>query len=203
VKRLPLLIEAFANARPRFDGPAALVLLGGYPGECEGEHPLEAIARTGAEDVFLAGWHPHAALPDFLNASDVLVHPSVNEQFGLVLVEAMACGLPAIAVERGGPADIVEQGRTGWLLAPDDREALEQALVDAVNGPRDRELMGQAARERAMRSYAWPPIGERLAELVRGARRGSLVHQPRSPVAHPRGDVHAARKPLVSPRRGS
>ncbi len=48
VKRLPLLIEAYARARPRFAGPAALVLLGGYPGEWEGEHPIETIERLGA-----------------------------------------------------------------------------------------------------------------------------------------------------------
>ena len=112
VKRLPLLIEAFAAARPRFAGPAALVLLGGYPGEWEGEHPIETIERLGLEDVFLAGWHSHAELPDFLNAADLLVHASVNEQFGQVLVEAMACELPVIAVDRGGPAAIVDDPAT-------------------------------------------------------------------------------------------
>ncbi|MDP9189429.1 MAG: glycosyltransferase family 4 protein, partial [Actinomycetota bacterium] len=116
VKRLPLLVEAFAAARARLSEPAALVLLGGYPGEWEGEHPLEAIERLGTSDVFLAGWHPHHELPDFLNASDLLVHPSVLEQFGQVLVEAMACGVPAIAVERGGPATIVDHAETGWLI---------------------------------------------------------------------------------------
>ena len=64
VKRLPLLIEAYAQAAPRFDRRAPLVLVGGFPGEWEGEHPLEAIRRTGARDVFLAGWHDHAELPD-------------------------------------------------------------------------------------------------------------------------------------------
>ena len=57
VKRLPLLIEAFARARPRFDEPAALVLVGGHAGEWEGEHPLDAIERLGCPGVFLAGWH--------------------------------------------------------------------------------------------------------------------------------------------------
>ena len=60
VKRLPLLIEAYAAARPRLARPAPLVILGGFPGEWEGEHPLETIERTGAQDVFLAGWHSHA-----------------------------------------------------------------------------------------------------------------------------------------------
>ena len=50
----------------------------------------------------------------------MLVHASVREQFGQVLVEAMACGVPPIAVERGGPATIVDHGQTGWLVEPDD-----------------------------------------------------------------------------------
>jgi glycosyltransferase involved in cell wall biosynthesis len=167
VKRLPLLIEAFVAARPGFDRETALVLLGGFPREWEGEHPLETIERTGATDVFLAGWHPHDSLPEFLGASDVLVHPSVNEQFGQVVVEAMACGLPPIAVDRGGPADIVDSGETGWLIPPDDLGALVEAMHAAVNDGAERRRRGRAARVEALASYDWGPIGNRLAELVR------------------------------------
>ena len=163
-----------------------MVLLGGHPGEWEGEHPLDAIERTGAENVFLAGWHEHAPLPDFFNASDVLVHSSANEQFGQVLIEAMASGLPVIAVERGGPAHIVDHGETGWLIEPDDREALEQAMVEAVNEPERRQRMGVAARTEAIDSYGWPKIGAELAELVvneagRGRARGRGDSCCRSP----------------------
>ncbi len=143
------------------------MLLGGYPGEWEGEHPLEAIERLGARDVFLAGWHPHRELPDFLNASDLLVHPSVLEQFGQVLVEAMACGVPAIAVERGGPATIVDHAETGWLVGPDDLEALTEAIVEAVNDRTEREIMGRAARGEAVENYSWDQIGARIARLAR------------------------------------
>ncbi len=174
VKRLPLLIEAFVAARPRFHDRTALVLLGGFPGEWEGEHPHDAIERCRAQDVFLAGWHSHAVLPDFLNASDVLVHASVNEQFGQVLVEAMACGLPAIAVDRGGPADILDDGETGWLVPPDDLGALVEAMLFAVNEPAARRRAGEAARLEAQRSYAWDSIGAHLADVVRGS-----VERPR------------------------
>lgn len=171
VKRLSLLIEAFAVAQSRFDNRTALVLLGGFPGEWEGEHPLDVIDRTGVANVFLAGWHSHAELPDFINASDALVHASVNEQFGQVLVEAMACGLPAIAVDRGGPADILEDGETGWLIAPDDGAALADAMVAAVNRPLVRRRLGGAARREAIRSYAWETVGVELADMVRDTAR--------------------------------
>jgi glycosyltransferase involved in cell wall biosynthesis len=166
VKRLPLLIEAYAEARGRLREPTALVLLGGHAGEWEGEHPVEAIERLGCPDVFLAGWHSHADLPDFLRASDLLVHASVHEQFGQVLVEAMACGLPAIAIDRGGPAVIVDDPKTGWLVAPDDVAALAGAMVEAVEDAPRRLQRGGRAREEAVERYTWHQIGLDLATVA-------------------------------------
>ena len=152
------------------------MLVGGFPGEWEGEHPLEAIRRTGARDVFLAGWHDHAELPDFLAASDIVVLPSVREQFGQVLVEGGACRLPAIAVDAHGPAEIVRDGETGRLVPPDDREALAAALVEAVNDPAERRRRGRLAAEDARAKYSWPALAERVAGVYGAAvsRRARL-----------------------------
>jgi glycosyltransferase involved in cell wall biosynthesis len=165
VKRLPLLIEAYTRARPGFARRAPLVIVGGFPGEWEGEHPLTAIKRCGASDVFLAGWHGHDELPAFLAASDVVVLPSVREQFGQVLVEGMACGLPAIAVDAWGPADIVEHGETGWLVEPDDVDSLANALVHAVNCPAERRRRGLKGAEVARERYSWPALAEDVARV--------------------------------------
>ena len=152
VKRLPLLIEAFARARPRFRTRTALVLLGGYPGEWEGEHPIETIERLGLSDVFLAGWHSHEELPDFINAADLLVHASVKEQFGQVLVEAMACGLPVIA----STAAARRRSSTipipaGWFLpttsTPWPRRWWRRSTTPPAGG-----LRGRSARERGRRT---------------------------------------------------
>lgn len=169
VKHLPLLIEAFAQAQAQLAEPAALVLIGGHPGEWEGEHPYDTIQRTGARDVFLAGWHAHDKLPEFLRAGDLLVHAAVREQFGQVLIEAMACGLPVIAVDRGGPAAIVEDPETGWLVPPDDRDALAAAMTAAIRNPDDRRRRGKRAREEAVAHYSWSQLGKSLAEVVRAA----------------------------------
>jgi len=169
VKRLPLLIEAFARAQRQLTEPAALVLIGGHPGEWEGEHPCEAIERTGARGVFLAGWHRHDELPPSLRAGDLLVHASVWEAFGQVLVEAMACGLPVIAVERGGPASIVDDPETGWLVGPDDVDALAGAIVAAVSDEGERRRRGERAREQAVERFSWSQLGGELAEVVRAA----------------------------------
>lgn len=165
VKRIPLLIRAYARARERFGVRAPLVLLGGYPGEWEGEHPLQVIRETGARDVFLAGWRGHDDLADGLNASDVLVLPSVREQFGQVIVEAMACGLPPIAVDAHGPATIIEAGDDGWLVPPDDEEALAGALVEAVNDAGERRRRGNNAYESSRARYSWPALAKEVAAV--------------------------------------
>lgn len=170
VKRIPLLIRAHARARDRFGAPMPLVLLGGYPGEWEGEHPLAVVRDTGAHEVFLAGWHGHDDLPAGLHASDVLVLPSVHEQFGQVIVEAGACGLPSIAVDAHGPATIVRPGETGWLVAPDDEDAMVDALLDAARDAPERARLGEAARRDALEHYSWPALVERLADVYDAVR---------------------------------
>ena len=163
-KRLPLLISAHARAVERLGKPAPLVLVGGHPGEWEGEHPLATARRIGNRQVFLAGWRPHEELPQALNAADVLVLPSVAEAFGLVLLEAMACGLPVITSRAHGPAAIVADGETGWLIPPDDEDALVDALLAAANGQQERRARGRRAQT-VSRRYGWAVIAPRFASL--------------------------------------
>jgi glycosyltransferase involved in cell wall biosynthesis len=165
VKRIPLLIRAYARARDRFEQRAPLVLIGGYPGEWEGEHPLDVVRATGAQDVFLAGWHGHDDLGQALNAADVVVLPSVHEQFGQVIVEGMACGLPAIAIDAHGPATIIDDPCDGWLVPPDDEDAMADALVQAVNDPDERRRRGDAAYEVARARYSWPALAKDVAAV--------------------------------------
>lgn len=167
VKRIPLLIRAHTRARERFGRPAPLVILGGFPGEFEGEHPLSVVEDVEARDVFLAGWHGHDELALALNASDVVVLPSVHEQFGQVLVEGMACGLPVVAVDNHGPATIVDDGETGLLVPPDDEEALADALATIVNDGEQRRSMGEAAYERSRERYSWPALADKVGEVYR------------------------------------
>ncbi len=178
VKRLGLLIDAFARAQRAAPPVSALVILGGFPGEWEAEHPWDAVERTGARNVFLAGWHEHSALSSFLNATDVQVLASVREQFGLVLVEGMACGLPAIAVDRLGPAEIIEDGRTGWLVEPDDVNQLTHAIVAVLGDDRERLSRGRAARATAVARWGWPALAGRVAGALDEAGQAVLA-QPR------------------------
>jgi glycosyltransferase involved in cell wall biosynthesis len=176
VKRLGLLIEAFARAERRTRRVPALVIVGGYPGECEGEHPWDAVQRTGARNVFLAGWHEHSTLSSFLNATDAQVLASVSEQFGLVLVEGMACALPAIGVNRLGPAEIIDDGRTGWLVEPDDVNQLTDSIVSVLDDDPERLRRGLAARVSATERWGWPALAGQMADALDEAYLTGSIH---------------------------
>lgn len=175
VKRLDRLIGAFGQACRRARGPAALVLVGGHPGEWEGDHPAEISSRLGLSNVFLAGWYRQEELPDLFAASDAVVLASEREQFGQVLVEGMACGLPVIAPRLLGPAMIVEDGRTGWLTEPDDEDALEHAILEAMNDPGERRRRGAESPAVVRERFSWKRISEEFAglldEVANGRRR--------------------------------
>jgi len=157
-KRVPLLVRAFARAKPLFDRPASLVVWGGYPGEWEGEHPVTVAREIGADGLFFAGWRGHADLAEALAACDALVVPSVNDSFPQTPLEAMAVGLPVIAANSGGLPFMVnlDPARpTGWLVPPDDERALSEALVEAVNRPREVARRGDAALAHARANLSW------------------------------------------------
>jgi glycosyltransferase involved in cell wall biosynthesis len=166
IKRLDRLIAAFGRAQQDFVRPAALVLVGGHPGEWEREHPAEVAARLGAAHVLLAGWQAQERLPAFLSAAEAVVLTSEYEQFGQVLVEAMACAVPAVATRSPGPSAIIQDGCTGWLVEPDDEAALCAALVQVVNDTPERERRGQAARQAVRENFSWTATAEQLAAVL-------------------------------------
>src|SRR5438128_482323 len=139
-------------------------MVGGRHGEWEDEHPLTAACAAGDEHVFITGWRHHQQLPQALNAADLLVLPSVAEAFGLVLIEAMASGLPVIACRTHGPAEMVVDGKTGWLVSPDDQDSLTDALLAAATGDQERLARGRRA-EAESRHHGWPATIRRLILL--------------------------------------
>jgi glycosyltransferase involved in cell wall biosynthesis len=176
VKRVPLLLRAYAAARPRLAAPAPLVIWGGFPGEWQGEHPVAVAREVGEDGIFFAGWRGHDDLPDGLACSDVMVGPSIREGFGQVFIEAMACAVPVIVPRSGGPISFVNTapGRpNGWLVEPDDVGSLTDALVEAVNNPDRRRERGENAYEQIRSTYSWDSLAGRFAALYEAlAARG-------------------------------
>jgi glycosyltransferase involved in cell wall biosynthesis len=167
-KRVPLLVRAYARARKRMSIPAPLVIWGGAPGEWEGEHPHSVATRAGVDGVFFAGWRGHDELPRGLTCADCFVAPSSQEPFGLVYLEAMACGLPVIGTLSGGPpsfVNVVPGEPDGWLVPPDDEEALANAMVRAVDEPAQRIRRGENAARHVRDSYSWDGLAGRFTRL--------------------------------------
>ncbi len=177
-KRVPLLIRAYAVVRETLGGGAPpLVIWGGYPGEWEGEHPHTVATALGVEGVFFVGWRGHEDLAAGFNCADVFVAPSVDEPFGQVYLEAMACGLPVIATNSGGPMSFVNTDPVrpnGWRVTPDSGTALADAMIDAVSDPVARLERGSNARQMIEREYDWRRVAgyiDRIYSDVLAQRR--------------------------------
>ena len=88
-----------------------------------------------------------------LPALDVLVHPATDEPFGRVLCEAMAAGIPVVAVRSSGPEHIVPDGEAGHLVAPGDAAALARQTLRLLDSPEDTRRMGAAARRHVVKHF--------------------------------------------------
>ena len=168
-KRVPLLVRAYATAREALGpSPPPLVIWGGYPGEWEGEHPHTVATRLGVDGVFFVGWRGHEDLAVGFNCADVFVAPSVDEPFGQVYLEAMACGLPVIATDSGGPQSFVNTDPAqpnGWRVTPDDEAELADAIVEATSSESTRSHRGGNARLLIERQYDWRRIAQHIDRI--------------------------------------
>ncbi len=90
---------------------------------------------------------------ELLSCADLLVHPAANEPFGRVVAEAMARSKPVVAVNSAGPADIVIDGETGFLVACDDAGAMARAILSLAGDSKLRAAMGDAGRKRAVAMF--------------------------------------------------
>jgi glycosyltransferase involved in cell wall biosynthesis len=105
-----------------------------------------------AEDIRFLG--NRRDVPALLAAADLFVLPSLWEGLPLVLLEAMAAGLPAVVTAVGGNPEVVENGVSGVLVPAGDEQALAAAMLSLLNNPLRRQQMGQAARERFDRYFS-------------------------------------------------
>jgi glycosyltransferase involved in cell wall biosynthesis len=139
------LLRAFAKLIEQKEN-ARLVLIGDGPLR---EEVLRLAGKLGSA-VILPGYQPYSQLPLFYALSDVFVHPSVNEPWGVSVQEALACALPVLVAEGvGSRFDLLNDGETGWVFANGDDETLAQRLHELAGDDALRQNMGMAAREHA------------------------------------------------------
>jgi glycosyltransferase involved in cell wall biosynthesis len=130
----------------------------------------QARARSSRrERITLHGFVDHTDVPAVLAHLDVLVLPSVYEELGSVMVEAMASGVPVVATRVGGIPELVRDGETGLLVdGRCDVDELARAIDRLLEDHDLRARLGAAARDRA-REYSWPALAERITALYSAA----------------------------------
>jgi D-inositol-3-phosphate glycosyltransferase len=172
LKGLDTLIRAVACLRlTDFYEPVHLAVIGGDPGASPETISTE-MARlqqlcddlcVGKMVVFL-GKRGQDTLPYYYSAAEVVVMPSHYESFGMVALEAMACGTPVIASQVGGLAFLVQDGVTGYTVPAEDHDALCAKLSDLLGDPQLRQTLGQNAIRYAQ-EYDWERIAHQISRV--------------------------------------
>lgn len=163
-KGLHVLIEALAQI------PEAALVVGG-DGEWRTEYEAMARARLG-ERVRFVGDVADDALPDYYRAADALALPSIDrtEAFGLVLLEALACGTPVVASRLPGVRTLVDEGRTGFLVEPGDALDLAAKLAECL---RSHDALSPNAVAFVRERYSWEAIAGQLLALYQRLLAGA------------------------------
>jgi D-inositol-3-phosphate glycosyltransferase len=164
---------ALSGARPAPGaerlGRASLMIIGG-PSGAQGSDELAAV-RRGVDRNLLAGRvhlvapQRHEVLSTSYRAADVVVVPSRSESFGLVALEASACGIPVVASAVGGLTTLVDHGRTGYLVEGRDPALFAHHLRHLIAEPAQAASLGRAAAARAG-AYTWTAAAARLEERM-------------------------------------
>jgi D-inositol-3-phosphate glycosyltransferase len=179
LKGLDTLFRAMKLIRDRGAMPPNLCLsiIGGDPSHNAAQdnaemERLKALRQElGLDDlVAFLGKRDQDALVGYYASAQAVIMPSHYESFGMVALEAMACGTPVIASEVGGLAFLVRDGETGFHVPDRDPEALAEKLQLIINDPELRAKLGQRAAEYAQQ-YAWPVIAEKIMKVYESVLR--------------------------------
>jgi D-inositol-3-phosphate glycosyltransferase len=172
LKGLDTLLEAMASLRAKRvlkDDCACLAIIGGDP---DGEGTDQEMQRLQSlqeslglrQMITFLGKRDQATLQYYYSAAEAVIVPSHYESFGLVALEAMACGTPVVASETGGLAYLVKDGETGFHVPAGDAAALAERLQMLLQDGELGRRLGRQAAEHA-RQYAWPLITRRIIDL--------------------------------------
>lgn len=118
------------------------------------------------ENVRWVGRTPHQGVAEAMRAADVFVLPSLEDAYGLVVVEAMASGLPVVVTEQVGASEAIRQGREGFIVPAGDPMALAGAIRRLAESEELRGRMGRTGRETAERRHSWADYGNRVLAAV-------------------------------------
>ncbi len=134
----------------------------------EARRLLGVARRAGVADrVRLLGAVDPADMPGLLRSADLVLCTPVYEPFGIVPLEAMACGVPVVATDVGGHRDSVADGVTGRLVEPQSPEAVADAVRALLADEPLRRAYGRAGRDRVLKHYTWRRVADGAEQVYR------------------------------------
>jgi phosphatidyl-myo-inositol alpha-mannosyltransferase len=175
------LLEAFVKLKP--DYPHLRLRMVGPFARKEGELYQKIAQAQHVTDIEFVGYVSPDRLPDFYHQADIFCAPSIGfESFGIVLLEAMAAGLPIVASNIAGYRSLLTDGQEGLLTPPGQPDILAGALRQLIDSPQRRQEMGQWGRLKAA-EYSWDHIVDKILDVYwdtierkKKARRKNLSH---------------------------
>ncbi len=168
-KGIPYLVEAFQN----FNTTEAELFL---VGDCDAE--LEPIlARFSSDRIHRLPAQDSDRFAALLASSDLVCLPSIEDGFNQVAVQAMACGVPVMVSTNTGAGELIDEGRSGFLVPPRDARAIHDRFDWALNHRDELKAMGAYARTKTLQEFTWERYADlRLAELEELHATGSLTN---------------------------
>jgi D-inositol-3-phosphate glycosyltransferase len=184
-------IALVAERRPELRDGLCVPIIGGAVDRIHEDDEMvrlrELREALGIGDVVtFQGSRNQDTLQYYYSAAEMVIMPSDYESFGMVALEAMACGTPVIASDVGGLAFLVRDGRTGYRVPAGDTEALADRITHLLTDELDRRRIGQRAACWA-ESYAWPNIADRIEGIYREVMARREVPAARGAAAAPKG----------------
>ena len=135
--------------------------------EAEERNHLQQVLKALSIDGSII-WRPvlpEVDIPRYYGGADLFVMPSRYELFGIVMLEAMACGVPVVATKFGGPPEVITDGENGCLVDPTDIESFAAAMTKLLKYPEERKRMGETARQTIESKYSWDTLARRHLQL--------------------------------------
>lgn len=160
----PMILDAFPHARFLFVGDTAFETNDANETRRAIRERVAADERLRAAVVF-CGFRRDVAR--FLNVSDVVVCPSDFETYGMANLEAMACGIPVVSTNVGGPSETIVDGETGFLVPPREPRALAARVIELFAQPERARALGANGRRRVLENYSLCDSAARLQALYR------------------------------------
>jgi D-inositol-3-phosphate glycosyltransferase len=161
--------EVAIRALAALDRPDALLLIVGGASGAEGEREMRVLRSVAAalgvtDQVRFVAPQPHHILSTYYRAADVAIVPSRSESFGLVALEASACGVPVVASAVGGLLTLVDHGHNGYLVPDRDPLVFAAHIANLLDDPTLARRLGAYGAQRAM-AYTWRAAARRLDDL--------------------------------------